>query len=117
MAPSVARSLDGIQHKPAVAGLRSEANLDRKKLAEDWKLKQARIFMRVLTLGEMTLHEVSQALGYRDQSQVSRWASAADRPQWDRIATIEQLRPLIGVAWTEATGGDLQITVRVQRRA
>ena len=116
--------LDSVKGKSIAAGLRpgasDEAKGDSKKLAPreiDWKLRQARVFLRVLQLGEMTLKECAYALGFADQSEVSRWASAAARPQWDRIAEVEQLAPWISVAWGEATGADVHVAVIVKRSA
>lgn len=117
MTPTVPDPRLDIQRKPAVAGLRLDAKDDRKKLAVDWRKRQADVFVRVLELGRMTPHGLSQALKYSDQSQVSRWASGADRPQWDRIAGVEQLAPFIAVAWGEATGADVQITITVRAAA
>lgn len=112
-----AELLDGIQRKPAVAGLRLDAKVDRKKVAVDWKQLQASVFLRVLDLGRMSLKELAHELGYPDQSAVSRWGSALDRPQWDRIASVDQLKPWISVAWGEATGADVHVTVTVRRTA
>ena len=107
-----------VQRKPAVASLRLNAKADHKEVAVvDWRGLQAKAFRRVFELGGMTLHEVSHALGYRDQSQVSRWASAADRPQWDRIAEVPQLAAWIPVAWAEATVADVSVTVIVRKTA
>lgn len=103
--------------KPVAAHLRYEAKADSKALAVDWRRRQADVFARVLQLGRMTLQELAYELGYRDQSAVSRWASAAERPQWDRIAEVERLTPWISVAWGEATGADVQVAVIVRRSA
>src|SRR5688572_2061024 len=103
-----------VQRKPAVASLRLDAKADRKELAVDWRQTQAKVFVRVLELGSMTLHELSQTLGYSDQSQVSRWSSAADRPQWDKVASVPQLAPWIPVAWAEACGSDVQLVITVR---
>lgn len=116
--------LAGVQRKPVAATLRVDRNSvavgiaqDSKLLAVDWKRRQAEIFARVLQLGRMTLQELAHTLAYSDQSAVSRWAAGTERPQWDRIAEVEQLTPWISVAWGEATGADVQVAVIVRRIA
>lgn len=110
-----------VPRKPVAAHLRpscdAEAKAECKPLAVDWKRRQAEVFVRVLQLGKMTLQELAHKLGYSDQSAVSRWASATERPQWDRIAEIKQLQPWISVAWGEATGADVQVAVIVRGTA
>lgn len=103
--------------KSVAMQLRPGTKPDSKPLAVDWRRRQADVFRRVLELGRMTLQELAHELGYRDQSAVSRWASAAERPQWDRIAEIDRLNPWIAVAWGEATGADLHVSVTVRRQA
>ena len=103
--------------KPLAVGLRLNANTDCQPLAVDWKRQQADVFRRVLELGRMSLQELSYALGYADQGTVSKWASATERPQWDRIAGLDQLRPWIAVAWGEQTGADVHVSVIVRRTA
>lgn len=116
MASDATLALDALQRKPVAAGLRSEATVDRTKLAVNWKRQQGRVFVRVLELARMSLQEAAHAMGYRDATSVSRWVSAVDRVQWDRVAEVEQLKPWISVAWGEATGADVHVTVVVRRR-
>lgn len=105
-------ALDGLKLKSVAATLRD----DRKKLAPaDWKALQGHIFERVLELARMTKQEAAYAMGYPDASQISRWASASERVQWDRVAEVDQLRRWIPVAWGEATDADVHVTVTVRR--
>lgn len=102
-----------VQRKQVAASLRA----DRKALAVDWRQRQADVFQRILALGHMELKALAHELGYADQSAVSRWASGAERPQFDRVASVDRLRPWIAVAWGEATGAEVQVSVTVRRLA
>lgn len=110
-------ALDQIKLKTVAADLRP----DRKELAlADWRTKQGRVFERLLQLAGMTKQEAAAEMGYvksdgsPDASQISRWVSAVERVQWDRVAAVKQLCPWIPAAWGEFTNAAVEVTVRVR---
>jgi hypothetical protein len=116
MGQTVADPRLDVPRKSVAATLRTGEG-DRKWLAEDMKREQGEVFGRVLELARVTKQQASDAMGYPDQSAVSRWISGAERVQWDKVAGVRALRSLIPVAWGEVTGAELQITVVVRRTA
>ena len=108
-------ALDQIKRKPAVAGLRDEANADRKALAEQCRTLLGRAIERALVLANLTKQDASFRMGYPDQSAISRWIGGVENPQLHKLLAIDELRPWLAVALAEVSGSEVETTVRVRR--
>lgn len=83
-----------------------------------WKVNVGRAIERVKGLSGLTLKEFADAV-QRDERQVARWISGAERPQVDAILAAESLRQPLIIALAELAGAgvDVETTVRIRRRA
>lgn len=100
----------GARLRPEV---RSEANVDPKPLGE--RLGPA--IERALLLANITKQEVSFAMGYSDQSSISKWIACKEPPRFDKLWSVVRLRASLVVALAELAGADVQTTVIVRRLA
>ena len=115
------QSLDSLKGKSVAASLRSGETCG-KPLDGDWRRLVGRAIERALVLANLTKQEASHAMGYADQSKLSRWIAGDDTapPQFHKLLSIESLRPWIPVALAEVCASDecdVETTVRVWRRA
>ncbi len=102
-----------------VAVSRDGGETDRKPLAEQaWREQIGRAIDRALTLARLTKQEASYAMGYADQSALSRWIAATERPLFDKLFAVEPLRASLVVALSELAGEAVEIstTVTIRRR-
>lgn len=99
MADSVDDRLDRPQRKMIAATMDS----DRKPLAAiDWRRRIGKTIERALTLARLTKQEMSHAMGYRDQSALSRWISSVERPQFDKLFAVDRFYDAWLIACAEA---------------
>jgi hypothetical protein len=106
-----------VPRKMIAAGLRQDNHGERKRLAEDWKPLIGQAIERALVLANLSKQEASYAMGYSDQSALSRWLAGTERPQLDKLFAIDGLRQWIPVALAEVAGAEIQTTVIVRRIA
>lgn len=89
------------QSTDALAGvhpqmLAAQGCTDRTSLGADPRRAIGRVIERGLARAGLTKQEVSFRLGYADQSTVGRWVSGMERPHFDRLLALEDLRkPLL----------------------
>jgi hypothetical protein len=105
--------------KSVAAVLRLDANADCKPVAvsaAEWKTALGGAVERALVLAKITKQEASYAMGYPDQSAISKWITGAEPTQWHKLMTIDVLRPWISVAIAEVSGAEVETTVTVRRR-
>ena len=110
---SLAEKLESVH--PKVLAAQIEA--DRKPLAEDWKRLMGQSLERALMLARLTKQDVSYRMGYEDQSALSRWISGVERPQFDKLWAVEELRQPLVQCLAELAGADVQVEIRFKRTA
>lgn len=113
MRSSVADTRLDVPRKAVAATLRPDCN----SLAVDWKRRLGMVIERALVLANLTKQEASFAMGYPDQSAISRWIAGTEPTQWHKLMAIDVLRPWIPVALAEQSGAEVQTTVIVRRLA
>lgn len=90
MAPTIRDRMADVHPKMIAAQLRSDAKGDRNPLAEtDWRRQIGQMIERALTLSGLTKQAISHAMGYQDQSAVSRWIAGVERPLLDKLLAVE----------------------------
>lgn len=118
MRATVADARLDVPRKAVAASLRPTDEADRKPLAVvDWKRRMGLAIERALVLANMTKQEASFAMGYPDQSAISRWIAGTEPTQWHKLMAVDSLRPWIPVAIAEQAGAEVQTTVIVRRTA
>jgi hypothetical protein len=76
----------GVHPKMIAAQLRSDAKADRNPLAEtDWRRPDRPDDRTRADPRGLTKQEISHAMGYQDQSAVSRWIAGVERPLLDKL--------------------------------
>lgn len=106
--------LDQVPRK--MAAMTSEAL--RKPLAEDLKRAIGRAIERAIVGADLTKQEVSFAMGYEDQSALSRWISGAENPQFAKLFMVVKLRaPLVVALAALAEDASVVTTITIRRRA
>lgn len=92
---------------------------DRKPLAEaDWRRHIGQTIERALELAHLTKQEVSDSMGYADQSALSRWISAVERPHFDKLFSVDRFYDAWVIACAEANPRiEVETVVRVARIA
>jgi hypothetical protein len=102
---------------PKMLAARDEG--DRKPLAErDWRRLVGQTIERALTLAHLTKQEVSYAMGYSDQSAVSRWIAGVERPLFDKLFAVDRFYDAWVIAAAEANPrADVQTVVTIRRTA
>jgi hypothetical protein len=89
----------------------------RKADDEAWKVAVGRVIERAKELSGMNLQQFAAAI-HRDERQVARWFTAAERPQFDAIFAVETLRQPLIQALAELAGNVIvETVVRMRRRA
>jgi DNA-binding transcriptional regulator YiaG len=88
----------------------------RKAEVDDWRAAIGRAIERTRTLSQMSLKEFADAV-QRDERQVARWITGAERPQFDAIFGVEGLRAPLVIALAEMSQDVEVITeIRVRNR-
>ncbi|HYM24967.1 MAG TPA: hypothetical protein VEU08_17240 [Vicinamibacterales bacterium] len=120
MADSMRERLDAVHPKMLAAELKT-GETDRKPLAEaEWRQQIGRLIERALELAHLTKQDISFAMGYPpgDQSAISRWIAAVERPQFDKLFAVDRFYDAWVIASAEANPRvQVETVVRVQRIA
>lgn len=92
---------------------------DRKPLAEsDWRRHIGRTIERALELAHLTKQGISDDMGYSDQSAISRWMSATERPHFDKLFAVDGFYDAWVIACAEANPRiEVETTIRLKRSA
>jgi hypothetical protein len=115
---SLARALPDGPRKMLAGGEVSGETL-RKRLAEgDDSSQIGRVIERALTLANLTKQEVAHAMGYADQSALSRWIAGVETAQMAKLWRVRALRGALVVALAEAAQDDVEVrtVVTLKRR-
>ena len=97
MSSTVNPRVPDVPRKMLRAGLRSEANADRKPLA-DLRPVIGLLVDRALVLAGISKQDAAYRMNYADQGTVSRWCSGLERPAFDKLFTMDGF----DVAWVLA---------------
>lgn len=82
-----------------------------------WRTAVGRVIERAKELSGFTLKQFADVV-HRDERQVARWFSAAERPQFDAIFAVEALRQPVIQALAELAGNVvIETVIRMRRRA
>lgn len=104
------RHLDRFENGPLAMAKADLNNL------EVWRASVGKAVERCFALAGVSQKEGSALVG-RDQGQVGRWISGAERPQLDAIFAVEKLRQPFAQALAEIAGAEVEVTVRMRRSA
>lgn len=90
-----------------------------KELETPWREQVGHAIERALELAGKTQKEGWVLLGHKDGSQLSRWIAGTERPQFDALFAVEELRVPLVVALASLAGHGVEITtqITVRRRA
>jgi ribosome-binding protein aMBF1 (putative translation factor) len=89
----------------------------RKAEVADLREQIGRGIERARLLSGMSLKEFADAIG-RDERQIARWITGAERPQFDAIFAVKELRGPLVIALAELSGTvDVQTTLVIRRTA
>lgn len=117
MNTTVANRLDDVHPKMLAVRPRS-SETDRKPLAEqEWRRQIGRMIERALVLSAMTAQELSYQMGYADQSALSRWIAAVERPQFDKLFAVDRFYDAWVIASAEHNPRlEVETVVRIRRK-
>lgn len=102
---SMAERLDGVPRKM----LRVDSETHRKKVGTRVE--------RALELAGISKQTAAHDMGYSDQGVVSRWCSGIERPQFDKLNTLDGFEDAYIVALAEKNPRvTLETVVRLKRR-
>ncbi len=122
MPNSIAKSTDAKQHRlPERSAEMAKADLRKPEMGTESGGSRAtvgRVIRVILREMEWSLKELAWALK-RDERQIARWISGAERPQFDVIYSVVALRRPLVVAWAEVVGDRVEVetVIRVRRPA
>lgn len=99
-------------------GRPTQAKADLKNLETRWRERVGGALARTLQLAGVSQKEASGLLGHKDQSQINRWLAGTERPQFDALLAVEQLRQPLVIALAELAGAGVEVdtVIRVRRR-
>ncbi len=101
---------------PETSGAMAKADL-RKPEVTVWKTQIGAAIERCRTLTQHSLKTFADAIG-RDERQVKRWITGDERPQFDAIFAVPELRAAFVIALAEmAEGVEVLTTIRIRRSA
>ena len=87
----------------------------RKAETDRWRCAVGLAVERVVSLCGWSLKEFAAAVG-RDERQVARWITGRERPQFDALFAVEQLRQPTIQALAELAGDGVEIETVVRLR-
>jgi hypothetical protein len=91
--------------------------LDRKSFAADVDGPSiGRVIERAIVLAGLTKQELAHAMGYADQSALSRWISGAEAAQIAKLWAVRALRGALVIAMAEASRADVEVQTVVTLR-
>lgn len=103
MEDSMRDPLENRQRKSFDALRPQMAKAECKPVAEsDWRRHIGQTIDRALTLAGVTKQEMSHAMGYQDQSALSRWISGVERPLLDKLFAVDRFYDAWVIACAEA---------------
>jgi len=88
----------------------------RKAEPDGWREAIGRAIERAMFLQGWSLKQFAAAVG-RDERQVARWITGAERPQLDTLFACEALRQPLVQALGELVGADVHTTITLRRTA
>lgn len=89
----------------------------RKADVADWREQIGRAIGRARILSGLSLKEFADAIG-RDERQVARWIGGGERPQFDAIFAVVQLRGCLVIALAQLADADITVdTIITIRRS
>jgi ribosome-binding protein aMBF1 (putative translation factor) len=101
---------------PETAGRPAKAQL-RKPEPVDFQAQIARCVTRARLLVGWSKKELAAAVN-KDESQIVRWESGKERPQFDALWSVSELRSPLVIAMAElAEGVTVETVIKVQRIA
>lgn len=115
---SMAERLDGDPRKRLDDCPPRMAKADLKNLDAFWKVHVGKVIKRACELAGVSRKEAA-ALCDRDEAQIARWVSGAERPQIDVFLKADRLRQPLIQAFAELGGDGIEVEtiVRLRRRA
>jgi ribosome-binding protein aMBF1 (putative translation factor) len=87
------------------------AKADLRK-AENWREQIGRAIERARLLRGWSLKELADAVG-RDERQLARWITGAERAQLDAIFAVESFRTAFVIALAEIAGDQIEVTTQI----
>lgn len=106
----VARHLERLEN---VSPVMAKADLNR--IETPWREHVGRAIARTFALAGVSQKEAAALLN-RDQAQVARWVSGAERPAIDLIFSVPQLRGPFVIGLAELAGEGVEITTAITLR-
>jgi transcriptional regulator with XRE-family HTH domain len=85
----------------------------RKAETDAWRARVGGVIERVRGLRGWTLKEFAAAVD-RDERQLRRWTTGEERPQFDAVYAIEELQPLLALAFAELAGQTVKVRTLVE---
>lgn len=85
---------------------------------EAWRVAVGQAIDAARQLARLSLKEFAGVIG-RNERQVARWISGAERPQFDALFAVEALRKPLVIAFAQLAGQAVEVetVVRVKRTA
>lgn len=102
-------SLDDVQPTMAKAVLNSVED-------RDFREEIGRAIERAVSLAGLTKKEAAGLIG-REFAQFSRWMAGTERPQFDALFAVEQLREPLCIALAQMSGASVHMHVEFRRLA
>lgn len=93
-----------------------QAKADLKNLDAEFRLLVGKAIQRAASLAGWTLKELAAKVE-RDPSQVSKWIAGIERPHFDALFAVEELRQPLAQALAEMAGCEVETVIRTRRRA
>lgn len=113
------RSADPLRKK--LADVRpAMAKAECKALAEDeWRRRVGKAIENAIQIADTTKQVLSDAMGYADQSALSRWISGAERPLFDKLLAVAWFQQPLLIALAKCVGAGVRIrtVIEVERVA
>lgn len=108
--PALRKSLDAVQPRMAKA--------ECKRLAEaEWRTQIGKSIERSLALSGLTKQELSYAMGYQDQSALSRWIAGVERPLFDKLFAVDLFYDAWVIAAAEGNPRvEVKTVIEIRRR-
>lgn len=85
------------------------------KVETDWREQLGASVSRCFALAGLSQKEAAALIG-RDTAQIARWVNGQERPQFDAIFAVAQLRQPLVVALAELGGAGVEVTTSITIR-
>jgi ribosome-binding protein aMBF1 (putative translation factor) len=101
------------EHRPRMA----KADLRKAEMQQDWREQVGSAIERARVLSGLSLKEFAGAIG-RDERQIAKWIGGIERPQFDAIFAVKELRGPLVIALAELSQTvEVQTTLTIRRTA